>query len=69
LKLVNIYKICNVNVLISNFSIFGLEKWDESLSGLLTLLQLIPPTAQGKGKGSRAKIVDARDLLVTFYKV
>jgi len=33
------------------------------------LLQLIPPTPQGKGKGSRAKIEDARDLIISFYKV
>ncbi|XP_021959390.1 uncharacterized protein LOC110855279 [Folsomia candida] len=43
------------------------DKWDESILALLTLLQFIPPAAQGKGKGGRAKIEDARDLVVTFY--
>lgn len=45
------------------------DKWDESILALLTLLQFIPPAAQGKGKGGRAKIEDARDLVVTFYPV
>lgn len=46
-----------------------LGKWDESVTALFTLLQLIPPAAQGKGKGSRSTIEDARDLLISFYKV
>jgi len=44
-------------------------KWDDSIFALLALLQLIPPAPQGKGKGSRAKIEDARHRLVSFYKV
>ncbi|OXA41141.1 hypothetical protein Fcan01_24092 [Folsomia candida] len=42
--------------------------WNLEIAALFCLLYLIPPTEQGKGKGSRMKIVDAKDLLISFYK-
>lgn len=43
--------------------------WDTELAAFLALLYLIPPAAQGKGKGSRSSISDARNLMVSYYKV
>jgi len=42
---------------------------EEPVAAIFTLLHLLPPIPQGKGKGSHAKIEDARDLLISFYKV
>lgn len=43
--------------------------WDPSLRALFFLLHLIPPAAQGRGKGIRCNILQARERLVTFHKV
>ncbi|OXA48782.1 hypothetical protein Fcan01_16137 [Folsomia candida] len=38
------------------------------IGALLILLHLIPPTAQGKGKGGRCKIDGAKGRIITFHK-
>lgn len=43
--------------------------WDKEIGALLILLHLIPPTAQGKGKGGRCKIDGAKGRIITFHKV
>ncbi|OXA54544.1 hypothetical protein Fcan01_11462 [Folsomia candida] len=44
------------------------DNWDKSIAALFVLLHLIPPSAQGRGKGGRCKIDDAKLKLVTFYR-
>ncbi|OXA38358.1 hypothetical protein Fcan01_26799 [Folsomia candida] len=44
------------------------SNWDKEIGALLILLHLIPPTAQGKGKGGRCKIDGAKGRIITFHK-
>lgn len=55
---------CIVNIILD-----FLGEWDVGISALFALLYLIPPAPQGQGKGSRSKTDDAKERLVTFYKV
>ncbi|OXA49146.1 hypothetical protein Fcan01_15418 [Folsomia candida] len=67
-KLINHVKGLKVTPALEKFLATESGKWDDSIFALLALLQLIPLAPQGKGKGSRAKIEDARHRLVSFYK-
>jgi hypothetical protein len=66
-----IFYILKLNIFLWKYSqlFYSLDKWDESIAAIFTLLHLIPPTAQGKGKGSRADLEQAKELIVTFFKV
>ncbi|XP_035710226.1 uncharacterized protein LOC110853528 [Folsomia candida] len=44
------------------------DNWDSEVAALFVLLYLIPPAAQGRGKGSQCTIDEAKNLLISFYK-